>query len=154
MIIILLFYFILDTKPSCPSKEEVYNVNLSPRLTRNVSLEKKDNIKNMIKPPPNLKDLTHFIESWTAWKEQLMVFLNLKDENKEKYHLWGNFLLNFMGAVSQEILGKLVFNTSEDKNNFIILINKFNAYHQFYITTKSENESIIDYIERLKVCFK
>lgn len=154
MIIILLFYFILDNKPSCPSKEEVYDVNLSSGLTQNVSSKKKDNIKNMITPPPNLKDLTHFIESWTTWEEQLIIFLNLMDENKEKYHLWGNFLLHFMGAFSQEILGKLVFNTSEDKNNFIVLINKFNAYHKFYITTKSENESIVNYIERLKVCLK
>ncbi|XP_035740837.1 uncharacterized protein LOC118449836 isoform X1 [Vespa mandarinia] len=139
-----------DTKPSCPTKEELYD-NKSIQQTQNVSTEKKDNIKSMIKPPPNLVDIKNFMTSWTIWKEQLMIFLNLMDENKEKYHLWGNFLLNFMGVVSQEILDKLIFYPNENKNNFSVLINKFDAYYKFNTTTKSENESIMDYVEKLKI---
>ncbi|KAL2737658.1 GATA zinc finger domain-containing protein 4-like isoform X2 [Vespula squamosa] len=140
-----------ETRPSCPSKEELFNDNESTKQKQNVSTKEKNLIENMIRPPPNLVDLTDFLKHWIIWKEQLIIFLNLMDENKKKYHQWGNLLLNFMGPVGQEILQKLVFNKREDKNNFSVLMDKFDAYYKFNVNTKTENESIMDYIDRLKV---
>lgn len=137
-------------RPSCPTKEELFDDDKFTIKQKYVSTKKKNSIKSMIKPPSNLINLTDFIKRWVIWKEQLLVFLNLMDENKTKYHQWGNFLLNFMGPIGQEILEKLVFNTGEDKNNFVILMYKFDAYHSFNVAIKSENENIMDYIERLK----
>ncbi|KAI4496769.1 hypothetical protein M0804_000579 [Polistes exclamans] len=112
-------------------------------------------LETMYRPPPNIKNLKEFIKSWNIWKEEMRSFLILVDYNKKDYHKWGTFVLNRMGSISHEILQYLIFDKEDDKNNFSVLIEKFDAYHKFVTNAKSENESVINYVERLKVdCIK
>ncbi|XP_015181185.1 PREDICTED: uncharacterized protein LOC107068878 [Polistes dominula] len=119
--------------PSAPPRSEIFSQSI-----------------HKPKPPAEIKNLQEFINSWNMWKEDMRLYLMRQDYNKKDYDKWGLYVLNFMGSISLEIFENFIFNKDEDKNNFTVLIDKFDAYHKFITTVKFENESVINYIKRLK----
>ncbi|KAK2588035.1 hypothetical protein KPH14_004106 [Odynerus spinipes] len=134
----------------CDSTKETGSLIRNKKLLNNCEDTIGTNLKKIIKPPNRFNNLDDFIQNWSIWQDQFTSFLTLNDSNKLKYHEWGYFFLHFMGPIGQEILNNLFFDKQDDKKDYVILMRKYNSFHEFYTTAKFENESIMDYINRLK----
>ncbi|KAI4477378.1 hypothetical protein M0804_012764 [Polistes exclamans] len=116
-------------------------------------------MENHIRPPQPLSNNSP--RTWIIWKEEFLIFMRLLGHMARSEYYKANLFKNLVGSVGIEIINKLSFDRPEDRDNLEILLKKIDDYHnpprketekryQFFNSSINPNETIENYIQRLK----
>ncbi|XP_076759067.1 uncharacterized protein LOC143428230 [Xylocopa sonorina] len=103
-----------------------------------------------IKPPIPFMTEEEFCERWNTWKKQFLRFKTQSNRTSDDQH-WGDTLLNLMGPIGQHIYKTFTFESSNERQNVNVLIDKFDEYSIFSTKKRLVLEDVYEYVNDLQV---
>ncbi|XP_076241292.1 uncharacterized protein LOC143183574 [Calliopsis andreniformis] len=107
-----------------------------------------------VQPPPQFRSQNDFFETWVMWKRNFLILKKTINENNDNKNKWGNMMLNLMGPFGQDIFSTFIFNSTTEKENIDVLLEKFDEYYIFGTKRKMPTENAYEYINELQNIIK
>ena len=118
-------------------------------------------MEHHVRKPEPMPDKLPKDKTWQLWRQEFEIFLKAGNFVDKKSEDKANLLMNLIGKVGLLALQDIDFDNEEEKQNYDILIQKFNDYfdppkkeieerYKFYSRSKKNNETIEKYIADLK----
>ena len=116
------------------------------------------------RPPGKLSNNGLVSKNWRRWKQDFLIYMKLTGGIKKQEDEKLAWLKNLIGDAGLEALENISFERPDDKENFKIVMQKLEEYFDppnnvvkerniFFSRSKENNESIDDYIKKLKVSY-
>ncbi|XP_036140440.1 uncharacterized protein LOC105828516 isoform X2 [Monomorium pharaonis] len=114
------------------------------------------------RPPAPLRKDGDMASNWQNWKEEFLIFMKVTNYmERESTDKRACRLKNLIGTIGIEAIRNITFDNEQDKDDMDILIEKIDKYfiptkkevverHQFFTTSKKQNESIEHHVTLLK----